>query len=252
MYVDVTELRDFYARPLGGVVRRLIGHRIRAKWRNVSGRTVIGLGFASPYLGPYQGEALRLGAFMPAAQGALVWPRSGLTQSALVDDEALPLRDESVDFLLAAHCLEGAERVRPLLQEMWRVLSPEGRLLLVVPNRRSIWARTESTPFGHGRPYSRGQLESLLTEALFTSAHWSWALHMPPIERPSILQSAIAFERIGARIWPSIGGVMIVEARKQLSAPTGNLQRARASRRLVTVQAASRSAGQRKVGPGKA
>jgi len=75
---------------------------------------------------------------------------------------------------------------------------------------------------------------------------------MPPIERPSILQSAIAFERIGARIWPSIGGVMIVEARKQLSAPTGNLQRARASRRLVTVQAASRSAGQRKVGPGKA
>jgi len=106
MYVDVTELRDFYARPLGGVVRRLIGHRIRAKWRNVSGRTVIGLGFASPYLGPYQGEALRLGAFMPAAQGALVWPRSGLTQSALVDDEALPLRDESVDFLLAAHCLD--------------------------------------------------------------------------------------------------------------------------------------------------
>jgi len=245
MYVDVTELRDFYARPLGAAVRRLIGHRIRARWRNVAGRTVVGLGFAAPYLGAYRGEALRLGAFMPAAQGALVWPRTGNTQSILVDEQALPVFDNSVDFLLATHCLEGAVHVRPLLQEMWRVLAPEGRLLMVVPNRRSVWARMETTPFGHGRPYTRGQLEALLTEAMFRPSNWGWALHMPPIERQVIQRSAIAFERIGTRIWPGIGGVIIVEARKELSAPTGKLLRAPARKSLVTVQAVSRTTDRR-------
>jgi alpha-ketoglutarate-dependent 2,4-dichlorophenoxyacetate dioxygenase len=50
---------------------------------------------------------------------------------------------------------------------------PEGRLLLIVPNRRGIWARLDSTPFGHGRPYSRGQLERLLGDALFTPLEWT-------------------------------------------------------------------------------
>ena len=37
----------------------------------------MGLGFAVPYLGMFRGEAARLGALMPASQGALVWPASG-------------------------------------------------------------------------------------------------------------------------------------------------------------------------------
>ena len=221
MYVDVTELRDFYARPLGGVVRRLLGHRVRARWRNVSGLTVAGLGFASPYLGAYRGEAATLAVLMPASQGALVWPRTGDINSVLVDEEVLPLLDNSVDRMLVVHCLEGAERVRPMLRELWRVLAPEGRLMMIVPNRRSVWARTESTPLGHGRPYSRRQLEALLIEAMFAPYEWGWALHMPPIERGIILRSATVFERIGAQVWPSIGGVMLVEARKELVAPTG-------------------------------
>jgi SAM-dependent methyltransferase len=233
MRVDVNDLRAFYARPLGGAVRRLIGHRIRARWRNVAGLTVVGLGYATPYLGPYRAEAETLSAFMPATQGALVWPSTGETKSVLVNEEALPLLDSSVDRMLVVHCLEGAERVGPLLREVWRVLAPEGRLLLVVPNRRSVWARVETTPLGHGRPYSRGQLERLLVEAMFAPFDWSWALHMPPIERAVVLRSATAFERVGARIWPSIGGVMLVEARKELVAPTGRRARVRVPGGLV-------------------
>lgn len=233
MHVDVNELRAFYARPLGGAVRRLLGHRIRARWRSVAGLTVVGLGFATPYLRPYRAEAETLCAFMPAAQGALVWPSAGATKSVLVDEEALPLLDNSVDRMLVVHCLEGAERVGPLLREVWRVLSPEGRLLLVVANRRSVWARAETTPLGQGRPYSRGQLDRLLVEGMFAPYDWGWALHMPPIERAIVLRSATAFERIGTRIWPSIGGVMLVEARKELVAPTGRRVRVRVPGNLV-------------------
>ena len=240
MYQDVAELRAFYSRPLGHAVRRLLGHRIRARWRNVRGQTLMGLGFATPYLGTYRDEAARLGALMPASQGALVWPRDGNVRCALVDELNLPLPDNSVDRLLGVHCLEGAESTRHLLREMWRILSPEGQLLLIVPNRSSVWARVDRTPFGHGRPYSKGQLERILGEAMFRPEHWSWALHVPPLEHNIILKSVVAIERLGSRVWPSIGGIILVEARKELSAPGISGQRAKALRGLVTVRSLSR------------
>lgn len=248
MHFDVTDLRDFYARPLGLVVRRLLAHRVRARWRNVGGETLIGLGFTSPFLGAFRGEPLRLGALMPAEQGALVWPTRGPKHSVLVEESQLPLPDGCVDRLLAAHCLEGAERVRPLLREMWRVLKPEGRLMLIVANRRSVWARFDYTPFGHGRPYSRGQVERLLGDALFAPTSVSYGLYLPPIERPMVLRSAIALERLGARISPGIGGVIIVEARKELIAPIGKGAKAHALGTLAPVRSPSAARGANSAG----
>lgn len=175
---------------------------------------------------------------MPAAQGALVWPPRGEKLTVMADEEHLPLADNSVDKVLAVHCLETAERVRPLLREIWRVLSPQGRVMLLVPNRRSIWARSDKTPFGHGRPYSRTQLEQLLENAMFTTVSWNYALHAPPIEREFVLRSITSIERLGARIWPGIGGVIMVEGRKELIAPTGRLKPVPALGGLVTIHGA--------------
>jgi SAM-dependent methyltransferase len=229
MHHDVADLRDFYAGPLGLVVRRLLAQRIRARWPEVKGLTLMGLGFCTPYLGSYRNEAARIGALMPASQGALVWPslappltpsdprsREGIL-SVLVDEAQLPLPDNSVDRMLVVHALEVADRVGPTLRELWRVLAPEGRLLMVVPNRRSIWSRADSTPFGHGRPYSRRQLEMMLDDALFEPIDWSNALFLPPVQTRFVLKSALALERLGTRISPVLGGVMIVEARKTVA-----------------------------------
>lgn len=222
MHLDARDLRDYYARPIGQITRRVLARRIREHWPGVAGQTLIGLGFATPYLGAFRGEARRVGALMPASQGALVWPANGDTMSVMVDEERLPLADNAVDRLLCVHCLEGAERVRPVLREMWRVLAPDGRLLILVPNRRSMWARRESTPFGHGRPYSQGQLQKLLADALFTPIAWTYALHMPPFEKRFVLRSAASFERLGPRVGPTFGGVIMVEAKKEVMAPIGS------------------------------
>ncbi len=230
MSLDVVDLRDFYARPLGQMVRRLLAHRVRARWRRAQGITIIGLGYSTPYLGSFRGEAACIGAVMPASQGAIVWPPSGPVHTVLAEDHALPLPDNSVDYLLAIHCLETSDSVRQLLREAWRVLKPEGRLLAIVPNRRSVWARLERTPFGHGRPYSRGQLEQLLRDALFEPIDWGAALYMPPIERPLFLRSAVAWERMGGRLGSTLAGVFIVEARKETMAAVGGLSAVRARR----------------------
>ncbi len=234
MHLDVVDLKKFYATDLGGVVRRYIAQHIRARWPRADGATVIGLGFAPPYLGSFRGEAMRLGALMPAAQGALVWPQGAPTNSVMVDEQQLPLPDNSVDRMLAVHCLEFSESARPLLREIWRVLTPEGRLLLVVPNRAGMWSRRKSSPFGHGQPYSRAQLDRLLDDAMFTPLEWSSALHLPPVDRRFIIRWAAAFERLGNRFWPRFAGVIIVEAQKETMAPIGRTAVVRRARNLAT------------------
>jgi SAM-dependent methyltransferase len=220
MLLDAADLRDFYKTPLGLVVRRALANRISDVWSGRQHGTIIGLGFASPFLGRYRSNATRIGALMPQSQGALIWPSHSLVRTVLVEEHQLPLPDNSVDWLLAVHCLEGSGRAEPLLREMWRVLAPDGRMLIVVPNRRGIWARTDTTPFGQGRPYSRSQLELLLKQALFTPTAWSSALHFPPLTNAMVLRSASAIERGGRRISDMLAGVILVEAKKELMIPS--------------------------------
>ena len=237
MLLDAADLRDFYKTSLGLVVRRALTNRISEIWSGRQHGTVIGLGFTSPFLGRYRSDAARLGALMPQSQGALVWPSRGLVRTALVEEHQLPLPDNSVDWLLGVHCLEGSERAEPLLREMWRVLAPEGRMLLVVPNRRGIWARTDTTPFGQGRPYSRSQLEALLKQSLLTPQVWSAALHFPPLTNSLMLRSAPALERGGRRISGMLAGVILVEAKKEMMVPSAQGKAApRVLHDLVTVR----------------
>jgi len=237
MELDVVDLRNFYQTPLGLTVRRIVGSEVRARWRGLRGGTVAGLGYGVPYLGPFRQDAARLAALMPEAQGALVWPSAGPLLSVLVEDRQLPLADNSVDRLLIVHSLEATDRPATLLREVWRVLVPEGRLMVVVPNRRSVWARIDATPFGYGRPYSRSQLERLLLDSFFTPVSWGTALHVPPVNRRFLLKWAPMCERIGRALWPAFGGVLVVEARKEVMAPIGGKRAAvRSLRELVAIR----------------
>jgi SAM-dependent methyltransferase len=153
---------------------------------------------------------------MPAGQGVVKWPSARPSLTALVEDNELPLPDAAVDRVLLVHALEMSHDAESILREAWRVLAAGGRLLAVVPNRRGLWARMDTTPFGHGRPYSRPQITYLLRQTLFTPTGWSEALYVPPIPRNWFLRSARAWERTGATISAPFAGVHIVEAMKQV------------------------------------
>jgi hypothetical protein len=89
-------------------------------------------------------------------------------------------------------------------------------MIAVVPNRSGIWARSETTPFGYGRPFGRVQLTALLRDALFSPLNWTAALAFPPLRMKALLGSGVAWERVGRALWPAFAGVIIVEATKQL------------------------------------
>jgi SAM-dependent methyltransferase len=227
MSIDIVDLRSFYASPLGEVTRDLLVTAIRNRWDNLGGLVVMGLGYATPYLGPFRDEAIRSLAMMPAPQGVVNWPSTGLSSSTLVDADQLPLRDGSVDRVIVAHSLEMAHQPGALLEELWRVLSPGGRIIVIAPNRAGLWARMDVTPFGHGQPFSRGQITNLMRQALFTPVHWGEALYVPPVKRRLLLKTAKAWDRVGRTLGLPFAGVHVIEATKQIYRPVLSKKTAR-------------------------
>lgn len=89
-------------------------------------------------------------------------------------------------------------------------------MLLVTPNRASLWAQIESSPFACGRPFHKGELTSLLTDTLFEPVKWDRALYLPPFAGRRMAQFGDGFEKLGRRFFPQVAGVHLVEATKSL------------------------------------
>jgi SAM-dependent methyltransferase len=158
--MDVRDLAAFYDAPLGQLARRVILRQAEGFWPDLRGLRVLGYGFAIPYARLFTG-AERAIAAMPAPLGVMTWPAEK-NAALLCEEDALPFPDVFFDRILIVHGLESSESLRALLRQLWRVLAPEGKILLVAPNRASLWAQVQVSPFGHGRPFSRMELESLL------------------------------------------------------------------------------------------
>jgi SAM-dependent methyltransferase len=221
MYRDVVDLREFYRTSLGQVALRQLRQRIRSFWPDLTGQSLLGLGYATPYLRPFLGEAERAIALMPATQGVVFWPKEGPGLVALAEEWSLPFDDLTFDRVLIVHGLEATERSRQMLREVWRVLAGGGRLLIVAANRSGLWSRTERTPFGHGSPYSTTQLNLMLRDNLFVPERSAKALFIPPVSSRFLLSTAPAWERLGQSWFSTFAGVTMVEATKQIYAMTG-------------------------------
>ena len=236
MAADAHAAADFYGTPRGAVAARLLRDRLELLWPDLRGQSVLGIGFTAPYLRLWRDQATRSIAVTPAQMGATRWPVGEPSLSCTADEDALPFPDLMFDRVLLVHGLEAAESARRMLRETWRVLKDDGRLLVVAPNRSGMWAYRESTPFGHGQPYSFGQVGRLLAASLYRVERRDTALYLPPSRQRLVLRSAALFERTGRRWLPGLAGVTMTEAVKDIYAamPVHAVPR----RRLVLAEAA--------------
>jgi SAM-dependent methyltransferase len=242
---EVHGLERFYATATGALTARLLRDRLRRLWPALPRQSVLGLGYASPFLRLWRAEATRCVALVPQHLPPWRWPRSAASCTAVAEEEGLPFPDLVFDRILLVHGLEHAESTRRLLREVWRVLKDDGRILVVAPNRLGLWAHLDRTPFGHGHPYSPWQLEGLLARQMFAVERRDSALFVPPLQARPLLRLASAWDRFGRWIAPAaIAGVTLLEARKDACAvlPAAATERAAVAggrRVLVPVRAAA-------------
>ena len=240
---DVLELRQFYATPLGRAARTMVERKLAEAWGDAHGLDVLALGYATPFVAAFRDRARRVVAAMPAQQGVEVWPSDGKTLSTLVAEEALPFANALFDRIFVIHGLEESPDPVGFLREVWRVLAPSGRAIIAVASRNGLWANTERTPFGHGRPYTRAQLAELMREAELEPSGWTRALYVPPVSW--MAGGAEGFEQTGSRLWPAFAGLLLMEAQKQTFAvkPRGSAARVRAARPILRPAPSSVRAG---------
>ena len=227
MALDINDLTDFYASPLGAhVTARLVGS-VRQIWPNpaAADELVLGYGYALPLrdLWPHADWHF----IMPAQQGVM----AGVDRRSVVlaDERHWPVRDDSVNRLLVLHGLEAANQVELLLDEAWRVLRPNGRALFIIANRTGLWARGDKTPFGAGRPFSSPQMRQVLRRTGFVPGRMRPALMLSPHLPLALSRRLRGVEKLMGLVAPRLGGVWLAEAIKQVPAPL-SVERARKAR----------------------
>lgn len=243
MIVDIVTLQQFYRTPLGQVAQRFVARALVEFIRGSQDCRMLGLGYAAPFLRPAIARCERVNLFMPARQGVAHWPPGEKNLACLVEPLVLPAVDGVYERALVAHLLENVGDPDEFLHEIWRVLAPGGRIAIIVPNRRGIWARVDATPFGQGRPYSVSQLGSLLHRNGFDAQVWTEALYVPPIPSERFLRSAGLWERAGLRLRAPFAGVHVVEATRQEQRPIPVRQRSRRLRLAPRLAPAPKPAG---------
>ncbi|MBT07376.1 MAG: methyltransferase type 11 [Rhodospirillaceae bacterium] len=220
MWLDVSYLKTFYNTALGRLTQDSLCNKIEQLWPNTDGQSTLTIGFGAPLASIFGPNPQHLFHLMPCQQGIIHLPSKETNSALLSDENKLPFADNSLDRVILLHALEFANPPHPMLRDIWRVLDGGGKLLVIVPNRRGLWARLEHTPFGHGQPYSLRQLTKLLQESVFLPEQVTSALYMPPSTGKFLQRLARAWETIIPKYLRLFSGVIIVEAEKRVYAPT--------------------------------
>lgn len=217
MRQDTVSIDRFYNSGLGEAAGRLLARRMSDIWGQADQLSVLGIGFPMPVLEPFAATARRCATVIPDAGGHFRWDATGRGNATVIaPPDRLPFADGLFDRVILLHGLEEAESPRALRREIWRVMAPEGRIVVATANRRGLWALAERTPFGHGRPWTRRQLVSFLSDGSFQVTASTHALFMPPLDQSLVTAAAEGWERIGEWVAPALGGVVLVEAVKRL------------------------------------
>lgn len=215
MWVDVLKLREWYRTLQGRVVRRTLCPDIQELCSLGAQQSLLGVGYCQPYFPEAKnGQTIVLAG--PAQMGVTLWPEGGKQRATLVDETALPFSENTFDVILLCHCLEMTGDAQALLESCWHSLRPDGRLVIMVPNRAGAWARRDDTTFAHGQPYSPGQVARLLRKTNFTVSQADYALYIPPLNWRWVFRLHALFEKIGRRWQAPVGGVLLVQAKKDI------------------------------------
>ena len=202
----------FYESRTGTRTAAILNQRLHTLLPSLQTRRLLGIGYPGPYLPTNANYAVSGRLRHPQTQRA--FPQT--LQDCLIDSGRLPFDDLSMDTVLVVHGLEFTRSAPDFLRAIWKVMTDDGQLVLVVPNRSGCWAHTDATPFGHGIPFSTGQLTRLLEQGLFCIEQHTGALMTPPALLSRI--SGILPERVGKITRYPCAGVHIVVARKNIYA----------------------------------
>ena len=217
MKPNIESFSKFYRTDYGCSIETTMCKVICSIWPSLAAEEVLGLGFSIPFLNMYLGRTQRLISLLPANQGVTIWPEKKRCLVASTEELLLPLDNNTFDRVLAVHSLESSENCEALLNEIWRVLRPNGRVLAIVPNRLGILSKWKNTPFQSCHKYTMNELIALLSKNNFTVLHKERQFLLPANPYSLNLRIVKTANQLGRSVTKPFAGLLIIEAKKTLS-----------------------------------
>lgn len=162
------------------VSRRRLLQRLLKKYgapRGVALDLGCGVGAHFTLLTSYAEKCVGLDISADALHYAKRYPYTKLIESSI---ERIPLPDESVSIVLCTDVLEHVDDARAL-QEIYRVLQPDGMLYVTVPIFQSLWNENDDYSH-HFRRYERGELRERVARCGLRVLHihfWNMTSFLP-------------------------------------------------------------------------
>ncbi|MCH2037027.1 MAG: methyltransferase domain-containing protein [Rickettsiales bacterium] len=229
------ELRNFYNTTLGEEVRKYLLSHVNKLWDIPKNENVLGVGYTVPILEYYQSQSHSSNyiSMTTPEMGIAHFPDGEETASILGEEDELPFPKESINRIIFLHSLEYSDYAEHMIHEAFRVLVPGGRIIMIIPHRGGVWSRFETNPFSYGHPFNVRQIRRLMRKSNFVTTALESTLFFPPFDSSMILRTSRIWECMGSLVLRTLGGgVLILEAEKQLYAMNQKYEKIRNKRRI--------------------
>jgi SAM-dependent methyltransferase len=139
----------------------------------------------------------------------------------IADPHALPFPENSLDLIVLPHALEFTDDPHEMLREAYRVMRPEGEIVISGFNPFSLFGAKRyfgrgATPPWNGSFISLYRLKDWLALLGFDVVGGRLDCYAPPFVQEKWLRRFEFFERAGDRWWPIAGGVYYLRATKKV------------------------------------
>jgi SAM-dependent methyltransferase len=138
------------------------------------------------------------------------------------DPAYLPFAENSIDLVVLPHVLEFSDNPHPILREAYRVLRPEGQVVLSGFNPFSLWGikryfgREQTQPW-NGNFVGLYRMKDWLSLLGFEVIGGKLDCYVPACASEKWLARVRFFEKTGDRWWPIAGGVYFLQAVKRMA-----------------------------------
>ncbi|MET0442221.1 MAG: methyltransferase domain-containing protein [Casimicrobiaceae bacterium] len=204
-----TSLADWFATPLG----RYLVEREQAYFD----QTVVDIfGFHALQVG------LPASPFLAQSRIVSRWTLDyDAPADIIADPHALPFAENEIDLILLPHALEFTDDPHRLLREAYRVIRPEGQIVIAGFNPFSLFGARRyfghgTTPPWNGNFISLYRLKDWLSLLGFDVVGGRLDGYVPPFAKEKWLHRFSWFEKAGDRWWPIGGGVYYLRATKKV------------------------------------
>lgn len=134
----------------------------------------------------------------------------------------LPFANNSIDLIVCPHILEFTPNYHHLLQECYRILIPNGKIIITSFNKNSFFQRflRKEQAIKHANFISLNTLKQQLNTLNFFIEGGKFFGFRPPINNAKILSKLSFMDKIGDRWLPTLANNYAIIASKELVTPT--------------------------------